>query len=214
MTEQPTTASGVKELIDRLRDEGVQAGKDEANRLVKTAEEKAVAKVAKARKEAQQITDKAKAEIEAERAAAKESLKVAIRDTSLELEADLKAAFAAHVKRLVSMELQDREFLREMILLIAGQATKDKIEGKDVAIKIPQDWFEIDEKRAKHFVLGISGDMLREGVELYPGEERVKGIKVQLKGQDMEIDLSEDAISRFLLKYLLPRFRSIIEGMG
>jgi V/A-type H+-transporting ATPase subunit E len=31
-------------------------------------------------------------------------------------------------------------------------------------------------------------------------------------GEDLEIDLSEDAISKLLLKHLLPRYRSILEG--
>jgi len=223
MAQDERQMSGVAELIARLRDEGVQSGKQEAERIIRDAEEKALTIVSDANTKAQETMSNAKEEIESARKAAKEALKVAIRDTSLEMEADLKSAFTAHVKHLVSMELQDKEFLRELILLIAGRSVEGVAEGKKVQVRVPPQWFTVDEKgaqltaegkeRAKHCVLGISGDMLREGVELQPGEDHTFGITVRLKGEDVEIDLSENAISGFLLKYLLPRFRSIVEGM-
>ena len=54
--------------------------------------------------------------------------------------------------------------------------------------------------------------MLREGVELKPSDELQGGIRVQLLGEDMEIDLSDEALSDMLLKYLLPRYRAIVSG--
>jgi V/A-type H+-transporting ATPase subunit E len=223
MAQNEPQVSGVAELITRLRDEGVSAGRDEAKRLIKEAQERANTIVAEAKAKSDAILTEARADIEAERTASHEAIKVAIRDTGLELEADLKAGFAAHVKRLVSMEMQDREFLRQLVLLVASQAIKGNVEGKKIDVIIPPEWFEVDEKgarltekgkqRAKHFVLGLSGEMLREGVELQPGEDSTKGIKVKLVGEDVEIDMTENAISGFLLKYLLPRFRAIVEGV-
>ena len=49
-----TTASGVQALIDRIRDDGVKAAKDEAARIVREAKEEAAAIMAKARKEAEE----------------------------------------------------------------------------------------------------------------------------------------------------------------
>jgi len=61
-------------------------------------------------------------------------------------------------------------------------------------------------------VLGISGNMLREGVELIPSSSVPGGARVKLVGEDLEIDMTDDAISRLLLKHLLPRYKSILEG--
>ena len=54
--------------------------------------------------------------------------------------------------------------------------------------------------------------MLREGVDLKPSEDMSGGIRIQMVGEDLEIDLSEKAISELLLEFLLPRYRAILSG--
>jgi V/A-type H+-transporting ATPase subunit E len=223
MAETTKVASGVQELINRLRDEGVKAGQEKSDQVLREAQEQASRIVAQAEAEAEKILNKARSEIETERAAANDSLRVAIRDTELKMEAELKAGFAAHVKRLVSVELSDREFLRQIVLGIAGMAAGDKAcEGQPVEVLLPQGLFETDERetrltekgqdRMRHLVLGISGDMLREGVDLKPSEDISGGIRIRLVGEDLEIDLSDQAISDLLLQNLLPRYQAIVTG--
>ncbi len=223
MAETTKVASGVQELIRRLRDEGVEAGREKSDQILREAQEQASRIVAQANAEAEETLSKARRAIETEKAAAIESLRVAIRDTELKMEAELKAGFAARVKRLVSVELGDREFLRQVILSIAGMAAGDKTcEDKPVEILLSKDFFETDGKRTKltekgqdrmrHLVLGISGDMLREGVDLKPSKDISGGIRIRLVGEDLEIDLSAQAISDLLLQNLLPRYRAIVAG--
>ena len=180
--------------------------------------------VAEAKAEAEALLSKARSDIERDKAAAIESLRVAVRDTELKMQAEIKADFAAHVKRLVSVELSDNEFLRQMILAIAHMAAGDKTgEGKTVDILLPQELFETDEKgteltekgqdHLRHLVLGISGDMLREGIDLKPAADIRGGMRVRLVGEDLEIDLTDEAISDLLLQNLLPRYRDIVDGV-
>jgi V/A-type H+-transporting ATPase subunit E len=223
MAETTKVASGVQELISRLRDEGVQAGREKSDQVVREAEEQATRIVAQAKAEAEEILSKARSEIETEKAAAIESLRLALRDTELKMEAELKADFASHVRRLVSVVLSDKKFLQRVILAIAGVAAGDKAVGdKPVEVLLPKDLFKTDEKGAKltkkgqdgmrHLVLGISGDMFREGVDLKPSEDISGGIRIRLVGENLEIDLSDQAISDLLLKNLLPRYRAIVSG--
>jgi V/A-type H+-transporting ATPase subunit E len=223
MVEVEKVSSGVQGLINRLRDEGVKAGEDKADQVLREAHEEAARIVAQAEAQAAEMLKKARNEIETERTAAHESLRVAIRDTELKMEVELKADFAAHVKRLVSMELRDTEFLRQVILAIAGLAVGDKAcETQPVEILLPSDLFETDDKgprltpegkdRMRHLVLGISREMLREGVDLKPSEGISGGLRVRLVGEDLEIDLSDKAISELLLQNLLPRYRAIVTG--
>ena len=214
---------GVQQLINRLRDDGIKAGQDRADQLLREAQEQAAGIVAQAKTEAAEMLDKARAEIETEKAAALAALRVAIRDTELKMEAELKAEFAAHVKRLVSVEMEDVEFLRQIILAIAGLAADDKACGEQpVEILLPESLFRSDEKgtrlteegqgHVRRLVLGISGEMLREGVDLKPSESIGGGIRIQLVGENLEIDLSDKAISELLLQNMLPRYRSIVSG--
>ena len=215
--------TGVQELINRLRDDGVKAGQEEADRVLRDSREQAARIVAQAKAEAAEILNKARTEIETERAAAHESLRVAIRDTELKMEAELKADFATHVKRLVSVEMRDVVFLRQIILAIAGLAAGGKAcEGQPVEVLLPKNLFQTDEKGTRlteegkghmsHLILGISGEMLREGVDLKPSESIGGGIRIRLVDEDLEIDLSDTAISELLLQIILPRYRAIVTG--
>jgi V/A-type H+/Na+-transporting ATPase subunit E len=215
--------TGVKELIARLRDQGVRAGKEEAERLLKEAREQASQMVARAQTEAAQIRDKAHGEIQAERDAAREAIQLAFRDTELRIKSEFKGAFQQYVRRLVTAELGDREVLRRLILQIAGQAAATVPEGRPVEILVSRDWFtsagdpaalpEGDRKRLDQLLLGLSRDMLREGVELRPSGQKEAGIRIRLVGQDLEIDLSDETLSRLLLQCLNPRYRAIVQGV-
>ena len=224
MAETTKIASGVQELINRLRDEGVKAGREKSNQILHEAQEQASRIVAQAKAEAEEILSKARIEIERDKAAANESLRVAIRDTELKMEAEVKSDFAAHVRRLVSVEMSDKKFLRQLILAIAGMTAGDKTgEDRPAEVLVPKGLFEIDEKRPqltkkgqdhiRRLVLGISGDMLREGINLKPSEDISGGIRIRLVGENLEIDLSDRAISELLLKNLLPRYRAIVTGV-
>ncbi len=223
MAETTNVASGVQELITRLRDEGVKSGREKADQVLREAQEEASRIVADAKAESKEILSKARSQIETEKAAAIESLRVAMRDTELKMEAELKETFADHVKRLVSVEMRDIKFLRQIILGIAGLAAGDKACGEQpVEVLLPKTLFKTDEKgtrlseegraNMRHLVLGISGEMLEQGVDLKPSEDIGGGIRIRLVGEDLEIDLSDKAISELLLQNLLPRYRAIVSG--
>ena len=46
-----------------------------------------------------------------------------------------------------------------------------------------------------------------------PASDVHGGARVQVVGDDLEIDLSDEAVSALILRHLLPRFRAILEGV-
>jgi V/A-type H+-transporting ATPase subunit E len=136
---------------------------------------------------------------------------------------ELKAVFASNVRRLVSAELEDKGFLRQLLLTIAGRAMEGVPEDQPLEVLVCQDVVDSDEScrvvsedskaALRDFVRGVSREMLREGVELKPATDMQKGIRIQLVGEDVEIDLTDEALSDLILKRLLPRYRSIVEGI-
>ena len=87
MAETTQTSSGVQELIDRIRDQGVQAAQEKADRLVRDARQQAHEIVSQAKGEAEAAHAKARTETEAYRQASLDALRLAARDTVLDLEA-------------------------------------------------------------------------------------------------------------------------------
>ena len=198
--------SGVQELITRLKGDGVKAGQDEAQRMIKEAQEKAVNIIDQARADAKELLESTRTEIEVEKNSAKESLKVAFRDTELMLESKLKASFADHIKHLVSSELENKEFLKQLVLKIAGSSCASIPEEKGLHLLVAKE-------KLDPLVLEISGAVLRKGIEIKASDTDNAGILIRMKGEDVEIDLSDNAITELLLKYLLPRYRAILRGV-
>jgi len=206
MANEKKVTSGVQDLINRLKDDGVKAGRDEAQRMTDEAQEKAINIVTKARTEAEELMKSTRAEIEVEKNAAIESLKIAIRDTELMLESKLKTVFADHVRHLVSKELGDNELLKQLVLKIAGSSSSDIPKDKEMDLLVAKE-------KLDPLVLAISGTVLREGLQIKSSDTDNAGILIRMKGEDVEIDLSDNAISEILLKHLLPRYRAILTGV-
>ena len=216
MAEETPKASGVQELISRIRDDGVHAGKEEADRIVAEARREAARLVADAKSQADEARQKASAEIESFKTAALEALKLAARDTELRLEAEVTSAFQRQVKRLVAPVTHDGEFLRTLVLVLAGQAADGYLKDKRLQIWVSdllagRENEELDQA-ARQAALGISSDMLREGVEIVPSSEVPGGARVRVVDEELEIDLTDETIAQLLLKHLLPRYRAILEG--
>jgi len=217
------TTSGVDELIRRVRDEGVGQAKETSEQMLSEARHEAARIVAEAEAEAQAARGEAAAEIAADKQAATEALQLAARDAVLELVAGVSRAFEEHVKRLVSSATMDEELVRTVVLLLAGKAAETVTLDKDLEITVSHALFgegaESDEareglrERSKKQILAISREMLREGVELIPSSEVQGGAKVRLVDENLEIDLTDKAITALLVRYMQPRFVSILRGL-
>lgn len=211
MAEPTKTPAGVKELIERLKNDGVTAGKKQADEILKKAKEEAARIKADAKAERDALLKEAKEAIEKDKRMAEESLKKAVRDTELELASGLKKAFEMHVKRLVSKELHEEAFLRQLLASIVGAAA-EKIPGdQPLEILAPEKVFSSEGLKA--FVRRETSEMLRQQIELKPSSTLSGGIKVKLVGENVDFDFSEDALADLILKHLLPRYRAIVQGI-
>ncbi|WP_119165297.1 hypothetical protein [Algihabitans albus] len=219
------SSSGVDALIARLREEGVSAGRNRAAEIVSEAQRQAKQILDKAHAEARDRLETARREADAYRAAGEEALKTAIRDTILSMKADLMERFSSDVRRLTSQQLAEPEILRKMILEIAGRvrdeagvADRDELEVvlPDAAIGLEElrnNPEELGKGRLTKLVLGLTGEMLRDGVTFSASEESAAGIQVKVEGKDVTLDLTDEAVADLLLQHLQPRFRAVLEGI-
>jgi V/A-type H+/Na+-transporting ATPase subunit E len=217
MAETMNASSGVQELIDRIRDQGVQAAQDEADRLLSDARKQAAEIVAQAKSEADAAQAKARAEIAAYETASIDALRLAARDTVLELKARVMARFEEFVKRLVVSATRDEDIVRDIVLVLAGHAADDFVKDKDVEVRVSRSLLEGSgepqfREEGRRAILGLSSEMLREGVQLISDDEIEGGARVMLVQDKLEIDLSDRAIARMISQRLLPRFKAILEG--
>ncbi|MEX2359409.1 MAG: hypothetical protein WEE51_13855 [Pirellulaceae bacterium] len=214
MEENAKSSVGVQDLIERIRDQGVKAAQDEADRLLKDARKQASEILAMARTESDDVRAKAHSEIEAFRKASLDALQLAARDVVLELKARVIARFEEFVKRLVVSATRDEQLVRNIVLVLAGRAAEEFIQDKEIEVRISQALLgeAALKEEGNQAILALSSDMLREGIELVPDYEIEGGARVRLVKDKLEIDLSDRAVARMISQRMVPRFRAILEG--
>lgn len=219
MTEQALnkTDSGVQNLVDRIRDQGILAANEKANKILRDAEAKSAKMLADAKLEVEKLREAARLEIEANHAAALEALKLSARDAMLQLKAKVSSEFEVFVQRLVTSATRDEEFIKTIVLVLAGHVKEELIGDKEIQILISELILtgKPNEKlgeRGKQTILSLSSEMLREGVELIPSSDIQGGANVRLIKDKLEIDLSDKAIASLLYQRIMPRFQAILEG--
>jgi V/A-type H+-transporting ATPase subunit E len=218
-----SVSSGVQDLIDRLREEGVSEGRTRAQKIVADAESRARWIVDQAKQEAEVLREKARADAEHVRKSLQEALAVAVRDAILALKSTLTARFAAEVRQAVGAQMQRHEMLQKLILEVAGRVREQIPESESMRVLLPRDAVGLEELRRDPKALGenpltelagfISKDMLRDGVTLTVSEDARAGIRLALQDDTVQMDLTDEAVTDLLLTHLQPRFRALLEGI-
>ena len=215
--EQIKTGAGVQNLVDRIRDQGILAANEKASKILRDAEAKSAKMLADAKQEVDRLRETTRIEIEANHAAALEALKLSARDAMLQLKAKVSSEFEVFVQRLVTSATRDEQFIKTIVLVLAGHVQEELIGDKEIQILISDLILtgKPNEKlgeRGKQTILELSSEMLRAGVELIPSSDIEGGANVRLVKDKLEIDLSDKAISRLLYQRMLPRFQAILDG--
>jgi V/A-type H+-transporting ATPase subunit E len=220
-------SSGVEALIERLREEGVEEGRREADQIIAEAHARAQEIEKTAEDRAKDIVEVAMQKADRLKTGGQEALRVAMRDTVLRLRTELTETISDNVRRLITTEMDKTDFLRQLILDVAGQVREragiDR--GEKVKVIVPRHLIAAEELRLHplelheggmtHFVLNVAGEALREGVTIGvcdDDEVCSKGISLYLEDKDVRIDLTDTAVAELLLEHLQPRFRAVLEG--
>jgi V/A-type H+-transporting ATPase subunit E len=217
-------SSGVEALIDRLREQGVDAGRAEADKIVVEARRRAAQIVHEAETQAAELVEAARKETRMLQTGGEEALRIAMRDTVLRLKGELTGRFSAEVRRLIAVAMDQEAFLKQLILAVAGRAREEAgvDAGDAVQIQLPRALVGLEELRRNplelregslsHFVLSLAGNVLAEGVTFGVVGDDARGICLYLKDKDVTIDLTDEKVAALLLQHLQPRFRAILEG--
>ncbi|QEA40604.1 hypothetical protein FGL86_16965 [Pistricoccus aurantiacus] len=217
-------SSGVEALLERLRGEGVEQGREEARRIVADAETRATWMIEQAERDAQALRERAREDARHLESSAREALRVAARDSVLEMQATLTHRFRDHLRWLVGEAMTREDLLQRLILELAARTRSDTPldKEKDVEVMLPRDVLGLEELRRRPeelkegtlswFVAAQAREVLREGVRFSVGEQ-AGGLRIRLHENEMELDISDEAVAELLLAHLQPRFRAMLEGI-
>jgi len=199
-------ASGVQELIAKLRGEGVNAGREEAARILADAHRRAEEIVESAQRQAADTIGMARATMEADLRAMREALRLAQRDTVLALKEELTVLLGARLRSAVRDALHEPEALGSALAVALDALTSSGAEGAELQL-------DAESEALLHGPLrGLLDALLARGVVLRAGLPEAAGLRLRLNGQGIEVDLTDETLAELLAARLMPRFQALLDG--
>jgi V/A-type H+/Na+-transporting ATPase subunit E len=191
----------LKEIIDTIQSEGVQAAEKQAARIVSEAEERAAQIINDAEKRASDIVRSAQSDAERAERTGKENLAQAGRDLVLNVETRLKRLFQRVVEQ-TTRQAYTPEVLQNAIVALVQSGT----ESADLAVQIGAQ-SAADVEKALYAKLGQS---LKEGVTITPVDGIDAGFRISEKDGNAYYDFTASGIAELLGVYLNPRLAEIL----
>lgn len=189
---------GIQALIDRLRHDGIDAGRQDAQQMLAQAHADIEALRAAARTEADGLMQRTRAQIRIEQEACQGAIQLAYRDSLLRLKEAFLHDFGERLRRRVQAELADPLVLRQALQALLQTGTG----GAPT---------EVDEALLDTLAQDGVARQLREGVTLLPAMGQ-HGFRMALHEGQVEVHVTDEALTELLQSHLLPRVRRQLDG--
>ncbi|QCI79136.1 hypothetical protein E6W36_04905 [Hankyongella ginsenosidimutans] len=198
MTGSQPLSAGVDELIRRLHQDGVDAGRAEAERLLEDARRQAAALVAGAQAERDAVIASAQAQAEELQRAAAAALRLAARDTLLKTREAVRTMLEERLARHVGQALLDPVLVADLARLAAMALT-----GSAATIEAGI--------QGDALVAGLVNELASQGVTLIP-IAGAAGVTLYRDGGAVSVELSDATIAAWLARQISPRFRALLDS--
>ena len=194
----------VKELIEKIKNDGVKNAEESAAVIISDAEKKAAALVEKAEKDAAEIKSQAQNEAARMEQAGKEALKQAGRDLLLGVRKDVEELFDK-ILQAGTAETLKGDSLKECVVSIMKSWNSEEV--KDLTVLVP-------EKQLKELEGNLKQELKAEidkGLEIKPFNDIEAGFRISSKDGRAFYDFSDEELMAMLSKYLNPALMAILE---
>ncbi|MEW5817059.1 MAG: V-type ATP synthase subunit E [Spirochaetota bacterium] len=188
-----------KELIEKIKTEGVKNAEEKSAEIIAKAEKKAAEIIEHARQEADDIILKAREESNRLNKTGKEALKQAGRDLILNVKVGIENLFKAVIAQNVKKVLEDA-----IVTLVKTWSIK-----KIADLKLLLSQADLD-KVEQHLKSELAEE-IKKGIEIKPSKNLDAGFYVAEKDGSAYYNFSADLIAELLSEYLNPRLAEIMK---
>ncbi|HDQ13828.1 MAG TPA: V-type ATP synthase subunit E [Sediminispirochaeta sp.] len=193
----------LKELIDRIKSEGIQNAEQESEKIIKEAQEKAKKIVSDAEQEADRLKKEAEEEVRRMEYTGRESLKQAGRDLLLSLEKRLQSVFDSVIYTATAEQMKG-DTLRTFIQKLLDNWDEDV---SQVELLLP-------EKELEQLDKGLRDKLsaqLAQGMEIKPLSGVEAGFQLAYKDGSAYYNFSAEGIAEILSAFLNPKLAEILK---
>lgn len=195
----------LQELIDQIKNEGVEAAEIEANSIVRAAKAEAEKLVADAQTQADKILANAKAENERMVKSSEDAIKQAGRNLLISFREsvarELKSIVAENVNAVYSSEA-----LAQLIINVVECWAK-KPDAEEIAVVLNAD----DLNTLESTLLSALKDRMLKGVTLKANDNFDGGFRIAVNNGGAYYDYSAEAVVDMLSNYLSPKVSELLK---
>ncbi len=197
----------LQQLTQQLFDEGLERGREEADRLLADAKAKAEKIVADATLQAEDIVKKAKSEAEDAKKNSMTEISMAGKQAIAKIKSEIENVI---VTKSTSKELMavamDASFIKEMLVAVAKNWSGDSSSKVDLQALLPQ----AEKSRLDAAIQQSAKELLDAGVEVGYSADVVSGFKVGAKDGGYYISFSDADFDALMRGYLREKLSTLL----
>ena len=199
----------LQELTDRLYEEGLSKGRQEADALLEKARKEAAEIVAKAREEAQAIHDDAEKQAAETRTMVEGDLKMASTQTIAALRQQVEnMVITKAVAQPVGAALSDEGFVKDLIAMVVRSFNASNPDGIGLEVILPT---AAQKELEKAFANEVVKN-LNQGVEVKNVKGLSQGFQIGPKDGGYRLSFTADDFTGLVGEYLRPATKKILFG--
>ena len=197
-------AEELKDLIEKIQEEGVRAAQEKARSIEEEANRKAKSILNKATKEAGSIISKAEEKVSSMEESGKKSLKQAGRDLLLTLKKEINTMLDGLVVSHVQKVLNPQGMAKIIAQLIKET---EGVEKKDLIVSLKKE----DLKKLEGTLLKELKQKTKEGITLKSSEDITGGFLISYDKGKSCYDFTDKAIAQYITLYLEPKLAELLK---
>ena len=197
-------AEELKNLIEKIQEEGVRAAEDKARSIQNNAKEKAKDIIESAEKQAENLLSEAKAGIAKMESGGRDSLKQAGRDLILTLRKEINATLDRIIVSQVRQALSPGELAKIIATAVKESGGKEK---KDITISLKKEDLEKIEK----ILLNQLKAETENNITLKTSEDIRGGFVISYDKGKSYYDFTDKALAEYISLYLKPKLAGMLK---
>ena len=198
----------LQELTDKLYNEGLAKGKQEAEQLKANAKNEAAQIIAQAKEEAQQILAKAQSEAAELKAKSENDVKMASQQAFTAIKKQIEEVITAKSLAPVKEAVSQTEFLKEIIKAIVAAFNPENTDSVALDLILPLDKKAELDSYAKETLNKICS----AGVDVQFSKGVQGGFKIAPKGEGYILSFTDKDFENIIAEYLRPKTKSLLFG--
>jgi V/A-type H+-transporting ATPase subunit E len=194
----------VQELIDKIKKDGIKAATEEANKVKADADIESHRILENARKEADDLVERAKLDAARSEKAGIAALEQASRNLILAFKDEVQTLLNKIINEKVTANYNEDVLKNALPELIKSWANKG---GADLAVILPEN----ELSKLQGYFNDRLRDELSKGVELKSNRKLASGFHISNKEGSVYYDFSAEAVAKQLSAYLNPKLAELLK---